>query len=133
MSIPRHVWVDFAAGVCLPIVLLITLLVDRLTTSAPRAVAAGNSLQVQVVQDNSRRAGPKRLALGVVPSKPDVNPTTGEKFLWDDMGKLLLDMGEGFNQFETVQPEDIARGEQGVLGRLDVLFLTCAPYGEELR
>ena len=47
------------------------------------------------------------------------------------MGKLLHDLGEGY-PFEMVDAKEIRRRPE-LLDEYDVLFLTCAPGGEELK
>jgi hypothetical protein len=120
--------IDALAGGGLAVILLFVFLVDRLLAPA----RAQNTLQVRVIDDAVRRQeAARRLRLAVTPTHREVNPVTREVLPWDDMGKMLRELGEGY-RFDELRPKDLlARRE--LLDQYDVLFLTCAPGGQELK
>jgi hypothetical protein len=60
---------------------------------------------------------PKPLRLAVTPCK------------YDDMGKLLERLGEGYSNYASIQLEDLL--EPRKLSQFDVIFLTCGPEPAE--
>lgn len=58
---------------------------------------------------------PRRLRLAVTPP------------VFDDMGTLLKQLGEGY-QFDTIELDDLLN--DGLLSEYDVVFFTCGPYPE---
>ncbi len=124
-------WIDALAGGGLALALLVVFLVDRLTRADP-APAGPNTLDVRLVADSGRRlAAQKKLRIAVVPTHREWNGQVNAMMVWDDMGKLLLELGEGF-RFDEVTPAQIL-ADAKKLDAYDVLFLTCAPGGVELR
>lgn len=128
---PRHL-LDALVGSALGAALLIVLVVDRLGTSSAPDLIEPNTLEVRIVDDASRRLeSTKRLRLAVTPTHWELNPFNNTLLPWDDMGKLLPKLGEGY-RFDDVNPQKLLSDPQ-LLDQYDVLFLTCAPKGEELR
>jgi hypothetical protein len=120
--------IDALAGASLACALLLVLVIDRLLAPA----RAANTLEVQVIDDASRREeAVKRLRLVVTPTHREVDPIKGTVFPWDDMGKMLRGLGEGY-RFDEIAPNTFL-GNPRLLDQYDVMFLTCAPGGQELR
>jgi hypothetical protein len=125
--LPRPV-LDGVAGGGLAFVLLFVFVLDRLFSSSVPA----NTLAVNVVSDaSSRAAAAKRLRLAVTPTFVERDPFSGAFMPWDDMSKLLGDLGEGY-RFDLLPPRDLLNNPR-VLDQYDILFLTCAPGGQELK
>src|SRR5262245_53741723 len=88
----------------------------------------GQAVVIEHAGEESRdRDRPLRLA---------VTPTHNDKLgKWDDMGKLLDQLGEGYRHsvFSITELLDQERREARAkeLDEIDVLFLTCAPGGIE--
>jgi hypothetical protein len=114
-------WFDLFAGAALVAVLLVVIAVDKWPVGAgdlPVNIIAGST--------TSARTGAK-LRLAITPSqKAEVRPSG-----FDDMGKLLDQLGAGY-RYDVVQPADIIKTPR-ILDSYDVLFLTCAAGGHELR
>jgi hypothetical protein len=130
---PVKLLIDVIGGAALVFVLLLVLIVDLLTRS-PSAPVAKNDLKVNLVS-NLRQAGSdkKKLRLLVLTDPVDSkNPITQqpEVQIWDDMAKLLVKLGAGY-QHEVIQTKDLL-AKPDRLKDCDVLFFTCAPKGEEL-
>jgi hypothetical protein len=122
--------VDTLAGGALALALFTVFLVDRLTRADP-GQAGPNTLDVRLVADSSRRlAAQKKLRLAVVPTHREWDARINNWQVWDDMSKLLLDLGDGY-RFDEVKAADIL-DDPKKLDDYDVLFLTCAPGGQEL-
>ena len=120
---------DSIVGGTLAFALLLVLMIDLL--SKPRERAAGpNTLEVKIVRDDTRSKGTTKLKIAMVPTHREFVQKTGETVAWDDMGLLLREMGEGF-QYTEIKVEEILNNPN-VLNGYQVLFLTCAPGGEEL-
>jgi len=127
MFAKNRVLIDASAAALLVLALLLVMLVDRFT-SGRAPVVPQDTLQVRVL-DSGARANSKKLRLALTPSHQE---TIGARsFYWDDMGKLLHELGDGY-RFDTLAPQTILRNPR-VLDAYDVLFLTCAPDGRELR
>lgn len=121
---------DATAGGALIFVLLITFLIDRLLRGGPEPVGP-NTLEVNVI--GGSHSGPaKKLRLAVVPTHRQIDPRTKQVIAWDDMGKLLRELGEGYRNFDEISADNI-RSDPRRLDDYDVLFLTCAPGGKELK
>jgi hypothetical protein len=101
-----------AAGLVLALVVVMGL--DKL-------LPAPTPEQNQKFTTKSASLRPMRLA--VTPTQNDEK--TGK---WDDMGKLLNTLGEGY-RFEMFPLADLFDAKK--LAEYDVLFLTCAPGGKE--
>ena len=99
--------------------LLIVIVADKLmSTDKPEG---GPSPEIT---QQAPKAKPLRLAVVKPPVKKD-DPT---KFVddWDDMGKLLDHLGEGY-KYTTIPIERLA--DPKTLEEVDVLFLTCSSQG----
>jgi hypothetical protein len=70
--------------------------------------------EVPLVAVTRSRPGPPRIGV----TKPD----------FDDMGKLLLKLGEGY-RYEEVSDDDLINPPS--LDRFDIIFLTCKPWPKE--
>jgi hypothetical protein len=122
-------WFDALAGGGLLVALVVVFVVDRVTL--PPAPAGPGDLPVKIISESDDRRGPRtKLRLAVTPTK-EARGDNGGLIRWDDMGKLLDQLGSGY-RYDLVQPADIAQ-EPSKLDAYDVLFLTCAPGGEELK
>jgi hypothetical protein len=112
---------DAAVAVALFMALLVVFAVDRFML--PRASApTENTLHVNVIDVNARHRN-KKLKLAVTPT---AQFSDTEK--WDDMGKLLKELGDGY-RFDELKIQDILLKPK-VLGEYDVVFLTCSNEGE---
>lgn len=120
--------IDGVAGLGLLAALTAVVIYDR----APEVRTSSGPLAVNVVSSAPpRQGGPRKLRLAVTPTHRDFDPATGENVPWDDMGKLLTQLGDGY-KFDLVPTDKIVKTPK-LLDKYDVLFLTCAPGGEELR
>jgi hypothetical protein len=123
--------IDAGAGFALFVVLLLVFVVDHFFVSRVAGPSA-NTLNVVVTESSTRqRGGSKRLKLAVTPTgrfPPD--PFTNKVDLWDDMGKLLNELGEGYRYDEITEQQILSKEKN--LQDYDVLFLTCAGGGSEL-
>jgi hypothetical protein len=117
-------WIDLAAGAALVIALLLVIMYDHLPAGA-------GDLAVQVVSDSSAPQGRKKLRLAVTPTERRRLINRNEIVAYDDMGHLLDQLGEGF-RYDMIEPADILK-QPSKLDAYDVLFLTCAEGGAELR
>jgi hypothetical protein len=121
---------DGAAGAALVMAMLLVFLVDRFVLSRGSGPSA-NTLLVNVIDGAGHKRAPKRLKLAVTPTQRSQVFGSPELVPWDDMGKLLNELGEGY-QYDVVDPQQFLLNPQK-LGEYDVLFLTCASRGEELK
>src|SRR5688572_2679094 len=101
-------FLDAFAGGALVLALLIVILLDR--AEAPPA-PTGSDLPVHVLSDAIVRTGAPRLRLAVTPTHRQPDPMSGGTLAWDDMGKLLNELGEGY-RFDMVEPGTIAAKPQ---------------------
>lgn len=124
----KRAWIDALAAGGLAFVLLVVFLIDRLTPVAGRSSHTGD-LVVNIVSDAAPRQGSTRLKIALTPTHRSV--INGREEAWDDMAKLLTQLGSGY-QFDILTTQAIAANPK-LLDGYDVLFLTCAPGGEELR
>ncbi len=115
----KWLW-DVLGGSGLVLALLVVFLVNR--TSGPAVV---NDLEVVVASDPSANPNPKKLRLAV--TGPEWMLKKGKKVpeLWDNMGKLLNEMGKGY-RYDELSTRQIQENPD-ILKKYDVLFLTCAP------
>lgn len=118
-----HKWLwDLTGGAGLALALLLVVLLNR-PTAAPEHIS--NSLEVRLLSEDAPRPQPKRLRLAVTDKEWD---TFSNKLVgWDDMGRLLDEMGEGY-QHDVITTQTILQNP-ALLEQYDVLFLTCAPRG----
>jgi hypothetical protein len=120
--------IDAVAAAALFLALLVVFAVDWALT--PSSGPAQNTLAgVKVIE--SKSGAVKKLRLAVTPTARTRNLQTNKDEKWDDMGKLLKELGEGYNKFDEVTEQQILQGTKK-LSDYDVLFLTCAPGGEAL-
>jgi len=118
MSEPLKYLIDAAAAVGLFFALLIVFAVDWLT-SGTRA----NTLTNVEVRPASTQT--KKLKLAVVKTHEGMNQLTQRREKWDDMGKLLRKLGEGY-PFDDLDVLDVVKlHETNKLKEYDVVFLTC--------
>jgi hypothetical protein len=113
--------IDVIVGVALFVALMIVFAVDWFISGPPR-----NTLEnVKVIKDENQR-GAKKLKLAVVKTREIPDPFAKGKFQkWDDMGKLLKGLGEGYRFDELTEDELIRKHEDNKLSEYDVVFLTC--------
>ncbi len=125
----RHI-IDLATAIALGFALFCVFLVDVFFLSGVSGPGV-NTLQANVIPSKFR--DPKKLRLAVTPTGVfPADPFTkkpAEK--WDDMGKLLHEMGEGY-KYDELKIQDIALDPKK-LNDYDVVFFTCAAGGEELK
>src|SRR6478672_6406048 len=124
-------WLDGIAGGGLVLALLVVIALDHLSTPSAQMPRSASVLPVSILSDFSQRIGqPAKLRLAVTPTEYSYQESSGKDMPWDDMGKLLRQLGEGY-RYDVIEPEDIA-SQPSKLDPYDVLFLTCASGGEEL-
>ena len=113
--------IDVIVGVALFVALMIVFAVDWFISGPPR-----NTLEnVKVIKDENQR-GAKKLKLAVVKTREIPDPFAKGKFQkWDDMGKLLKGLGEGYRFDKLTEDELIRKHEDNKLSEYDVVFLTC--------
>jgi hypothetical protein len=120
--------IDSVAGATLAFALMLVFVVDRVTKPASSsATPTANTLPgVKEVQIGGPGQKNNNLRLAVTPTARQQDPNNfGRIMLWDDMGKLLTQMGSSY-RYRDIQPMEIARQPE-VLDQFDVLFLTCHP------
>jgi hypothetical protein len=122
--------IDAAVAGALFMALLVVFVVDRFVLSPSRAPTE-NTLHVNVIDVNAKHRN-KKLKLAVTPTASNpANPndplSRDEK--WDDMGKLLNELGDGYRHDEVTIQDIVTNPKK--LKEYDVIFLTCAPGGEE--
>ena len=120
--------IDGIAGVALFMALMVVFVVDKVFFSGAGR-ASENTLRVNVIEDKSH--GAKKLKLAVTPPGTSKKVTGKGVDLWDDMGKLLRDLGQGY-RYDEVTPDEMLLNPKRLDG-YDVLFLTCAPDGMNLK
>ena len=122
--------IDAAAGFALFMALLVVFVVDRVFFSSSAAVAE-NTLQATVIEPRGRHRDAKRLKLAVTPTGGSTDAFTKKAEKWDDMSKLLSELGEGYRH-DNITMEDAIDPKK--LAQYDVVFLTCnAGAEDELR
>jgi hypothetical protein len=118
---------DAAAGAGLALALLIVFVVDYATTTRVSGPEANTLENVKVTELGGSHG--KRLKLGVTPSGEFQNAFSKKPDKWDDMGKLLDELGEGYKH-DVLQIGDMINNPQA-LKEYDVIFLTCNNGSEE--
>ncbi|MBI1829946.1 MAG: hypothetical protein HYR84_00685 [Planctomycetes bacterium] len=110
--------IDAGAAAGLFVALLIVFAVDWFISGPQK-----NTLENVSVKDS--KSAMKKLKLAVVKTKDYVDPLTRKKEKYDDMGKLLAKLGDGY-QFDEIDTPDLARlHEANTLKEYNVVFLTC--------
>jgi hypothetical protein len=120
--------IDAAVGFALFLALMLVFVVDRFFLSSTGADKE-NTLYVNVIDMGAKHKDRKKLRLAVTPTGEFLDPFTKNTEKWDDMGKLLNEMGDGYRH-EVLRIQDIAANPKK-LNDYDVVFLTCAGGGEE--
>ncbi|MBI3822194.1 MAG: hypothetical protein HY289_05885 [Planctomycetes bacterium] len=116
--------IDATAAAGLFFALLIVFAVDWFI-----ARPAANTLEnVKVIQDS--KGASKKLKLAVTKTQESTDGITGKVKKWDDMGKLLTGLGEGYAFDEITDDQVIKLHQDKKLNEYDVLFLTCRPPGD---
>lgn len=129
LSLPKNL-IDIAMGCALGFALLLVFLVDHFFLSHVAGPSA-NTLTVEVLESSGKQRDPKRLRLAVTQGGGYFDPDKHLREPWDDMGKLLKELGEGYRYDEITDDQLLQRKKS--LGDYDVLFLTCAREGLELQ
>ncbi|MBI2803950.1 MAG: hypothetical protein HYX68_03095 [Planctomycetes bacterium] len=122
--------IDAAVGVALFFALILVFVVDRFVLSGTPAVAANTLKGVKVIGGQAKTKDGKRLRLAVTPTAKSRKLGSTVDELWDDMGRLLKH--DLKYEYEIVKPQEILDGRKK-LKDYDVLFLTCAGGGEDLK
>jgi hypothetical protein len=115
---PRHLTDASVLGGLL-LALLIVVVTDKLLPTRADVIQAPQARPLSTSQPTARSA----LRLAVTPSHQDKHGP------WDDMGKLLSTLGEGY-KFTVVPVGDLYDARR--FDAFDVLFLTCAPGGDDV-
>jgi hypothetical protein len=97
--------IDAAVAFVLFMALLLVFIVDRFVLSRS-AAPSENTLHVNVI-DVSARHRNKKLKLAVTPTGDFADPFTKKVEKWDDMGKLLGELGDGY-KYEELTIQEIA-------------------------
>jgi hypothetical protein len=108
---------DAAVAAALFFALLIVFAVDWFMSGPSK-----NTLENVTVNKAASQA--KKLKLAVVKTR-EVQDSFGKIQKWDDMGKLLNKLGEGYRHDLISVDEFILKHEQNRLKDYDVIFLTC--------
>jgi hypothetical protein len=118
--------IDAAVAFALFMALLLVFVVDRFVLSRSSAPAE-NTLYVNVIDAGAKHRS-KKLKLAVTPTGEFTDAFSKKVEKWDDMGKLLTELGDGY-KYEELKIQDIATNPKK-LAEYDVVFLTCAGGGE---
>jgi hypothetical protein len=113
-----------AVAAALAFALMLVFVVDFALTMFGSRPGANTLAGVTVHEIGGKHGDAKRLRLAVTPTgefPPDIVTKEVEK--WDDMGKLLEDLGAGYRH-ENVAIETLINNPKSV-HNYDVLFLTC--------
>jgi hypothetical protein len=132
---PLKILIDVVGGGTLVFLLLVVIGFDKWTSwraarSAVEASTGPNTLEVRDVTDTANRAPIEQKKLRLAVLTDPVN-TLNTQVVWDDMGSLLEQMGEGYKH-DALRTGDVLANPKR-LDDYDVLFFTCAPKGRELR
>jgi hypothetical protein len=119
--------IDAAVGGLLFVALLIVFTLDFFFFSGSSAPAKNTLPNVKEYGGEKKQT--KKLKLAVTPSSGFKQ--AGKVELWDDMGKLLDGLGEGFRYEPLAISELVRRSEAGTLNEYDVIFLTCSSARDE--
>jgi hypothetical protein len=115
--------IDAAVGAALFFALLVVFAVDWAFFS--RSTSFKNTLP-NVKEYGGEKQSTKKLKLAVTPSGKTPKAGGVGFDLWDDMGKLLDGLGEGFKYETLTEDQMIQKHQQGTLNEYDVIFLTCS-------
>lgn len=110
--------IDVAVGCALFMCLMVVFVVDRVFFHG----TAANTLDVKVISDTSKQRDLKRLKLAVTPTNAFTNLFTNKIEKWDDMAKLLTELGDGYKH-DLISMDDAINPKK--LAEYDVVFLTC--------
>lgn len=112
--------IDAVVGAALLMALMIVFAVDWFISGPAR-----NTLEnVRVIPGKSPGSA-KKLKLAVTKTKEDQDPFTKKIKKWDDMGKLLAKLGDGYGYDELSVDQLILKHDAKTLSEYDVIFLTC--------
>jgi hypothetical protein len=117
--------IDAAVGLALFAALLVVFTVDLLYFG--KATTINTDLENVTVIPVGAARETKKLRLAVTPTASSFHE--GHQQKWDDMGKLLHELGDGY-KFDEITEKQIV-GEQVRLQDYDVVFLTCAHAGSD--
>lgn len=111
--------IDAGAAAALFLALLIVFVVDW---AGHHTV---DTLQnVKVIGGDKRKGDHKKLKLAVTPTAEFNDGFKKDK--WDDMGKLLDELGEGYKHDMITEDQLMQLHERSKLNEYDVVFLTCS-------
>jgi len=114
--------IEGIAGAALAFALMLVFMVDFALTMLGGPGA--NTLEgVKVTEIASKHRDAKRLKLGVTPTGEFADAFAKKVEKWDDMGKLLDELGDGY-RYEKVSIDTLIANPKSV-HEYDVLFLTC--------
>ncbi len=115
--------IDAVIGFALFMTLVVVFIVDRLWISGSPAPAANTLTGVIPHEDKTKQRDLKRLKLAVTPTGEESDPIKKTTQKWDDMGKLLDELGAGYRHDNITMHDAI---DLKKLNQYDVVFLTCA-------
>jgi hypothetical protein len=118
---------DGVAGIALFMSLMLVFLVD-LIISRPSGPGKNTLENVRAKEVEGRSHG-KKLKLAITKTGEGLNPKTGQMEKYDDMGKLLSELGEGYRDYDHLSVDEIISGKK--IFEYDVVFLTCNLGGED--
>src|SRR5690349_17669917 len=114
--------IDAAAGVGLGIALLLVFAVDALIGYFSNRVGENTLENVKAIP--IARGHGKKLKLGVTKTGEQPNPLTKQIEKYDDMGKLLGELGAGYKDYDNLEIRDLVQNPDKIKN-YDVVFLTC--------
>jgi hypothetical protein len=107
------------------ICLALGVVVFRTPTFADDAAQKKSLAKVKIVDVNKRE--PKKLKIGVTPSGKTPKAGNVGFDVWDDMGKLLKSLGDGYKYDDLIEKKVIDLHVDKKLKDYDILFLPCSP------
>lgn len=121
--------IDAVAGIALFMALMLVFLVNFIINfvSAPSGPGE-NTLKAEAIEVGGRSHG-KKLKLGVTRTGEALNPFSRKMEKFDDMGKLLLGLGEGY-RYDDLPVDELVKAKKKIHD-YDVVFLTCNTGFEE--
>ena len=128
MNSPLKMLIDGAIGAALFVALLLVFGLELLIGLMSGGTGKNTLEGVRPVLVE-RSHGSKKLKLGVTETGQQPNPSTGELEKYDDMGKLLKELGSGY-KFDELKIADLVANPKKIY-EYEVVFLTCHTGHEE--